>query len=145
MSENGKTITPRYRAVVFCDDAAVRELFRKVLSRRGYEVLTFAAYEFPEKCSIFQHLAELCTKDNRCADMVILSRHILGLRAIDFLEEQARKGCRLTPKNKLIIASSYEAKEEERVNKLGASIMYMPLVLEDLNEWLDACEKRLAS
>lgn len=132
----------KYRLAIFFDDPATMNLIAKVGRRRGYEVI---AREFPQQCVVATHPGCACTKEARCADIVILGRHFGAYRALEFLEAQKRAGCRLSTRNKLIVCSTYDEQEEARAKQLSVEIFYLPFALKDLEAWLDACEARLRS
>lgn len=114
-------------------------LIAKVGRKRGYDVIV---QEFPEDCVVASQPGCLCAREARCADIVILGRHFGAYRALEFLEEQIKAGCRLEIKNKLVICSTYDEKEEAKAKELGVKIFYLPFSLKDLDDWLAECEGR---
>jgi CheY-like chemotaxis protein len=131
-----------YRAVIFMENEPARNVLKKILEKRGYEVSTYDALEqCPNFASPESHD---CVKEKRCADIVIMGRHMYEVRAFDFLERQAQGKCKLPMANKLIISSIFEELDDARAKELGVTIMYLPFSVAALEKWLDGCEERLA-
>lgn len=128
------------RLAIFFDDEATKNLLAKAGHRRGYDVIV---QDFPKECIVASQPGCPCTKEAQCADIVILGRHFGIYRALEFLDEQIKAGCRLSVKNKLVICSSYDEKEEEKAKALGVKVFYLPFSLKDLDAWLSECEGRL--
>jgi len=133
---NGK----KYKVLIFFNDDATKNLLVKMAQKRGYEV---SAFPYPNECNAIGSPDCKCTRDKRCADMMVLGRHFLTLRALDLLECQSKAGCHLPVKNKLLIFSTYDEKEEQRGKALGVKMLHMPFAINELNDWFDGCEKRL--
>lgn len=127
-------------ALVFSEDKGVQQFLEKLLKKRGYGVQT---YFRPQDCSVFSGAGHKCEKERRCADAIILSRFVVGLKTFDLFKKQFQISCHLPPENKLIIADTFEKDEVDEVEKLGIKIMYLPLVLSDVEEWLGGCERRI--
>ncbi len=139
MEPAGKPQT--YKVIVCSEDENLRNFLKKFMQKRGYDVATFPA---PEHCPNFSSSEPcLCTAEKRCADIVILGRHLSGVKTFDLLDRQNKGKCKLTIKNKLVIASTFDEADDKHAKELGANIMYMPFSISDLNDWLDGCEERL--
>ncbi|MBI5873074.1 MAG: hypothetical protein HZB36_02905 [Candidatus Omnitrophica bacterium] len=130
----------KYKLAIFFEDDSTKNLLLKLAKKRGYEAL---AFKYPETCVVTTDPGCMCIKEHRCADMMILGRHFLSLKALDFLGCQSKSGCRVPFENKLIISSTYDEMEEQKGKDLGVKMLYMPFVFKELDDWFDECEKRL--
>lgn len=132
---------PGYKVLIFSENEDIKNLLKKALEKRGYDI---SVYVKPERCSNYA-VAEfrLCTSAHRCADIVIMGRHLVDIRSLDLIERQIKGKCKIPLENKLIIASTFDEKDTAKAELLGVSIMCMPFSLAELNKWLDGCEERL--
>lgn len=130
----------KYKAFLFFEEDATKKLLKKILEKRGYDVFV---YEYPKDCSLLPKDACSCTKEERCADLMILGQHMGPIRAIKFVEKQVEGNCKLAPFFKMVINSIYDEREAQAANKLGVTMFYLPFPMDEFNKWLDEREKRL--
>lgn len=126
------------RAIVFCEDSAVRNFLKKALVKSGYGVTAFSD---PRECATLVDFNGICRKECACADVLIIGRHMKGVRGLDFVEKQIIGGCKIPLKNKVIISSAYEEAEQKKARRLGIPILHVPFGIDVLKQWLDSCEK----
>ena len=94
----------KLNANIFCDNEAARKLLAKVLAAHDYNVYFC---DYPKDCLVLLGKKDcICTRESRCADIVILWSCMHGLRATDVLKSQLEGGCKLTIKNKIILCST---------------------------------------
>ena len=131
----------KYKVFIFFENEDIKRLLKKALEKRGYDI---SVYGKPERCSNYSVAGvKICTMSHRCADIVIMSRHISEVRSLDLIERQIKGQCKIPLENKLVFASTYDEKDTAKAQSLGVRIMYMPFSLAELNKWLDECEERL--
>lgn len=132
---------PKYRVFIFSENEAIKNLLKKALDKRGYDI---TVYIKPERCVNYA-VSEfrLCSSARACADIIIIGRHIADISSLDFIERQIKGKCKVPLENKLIIASTFDEIDTARATALGVRIMHMPFTLAELHKWLDGCEERL--
>lgn len=127
------------RAIVCDDDYQILELFRSILEKRGYEVLTA---ETPVTCPFYSDHADSCPQHHRCADVLITDYSMPRMTGLELLEIQHQRGCKLTSKNKALMTGNEGSELRKRVAELGCRVFPKPLGISSLIEWLQECEKR---
>lgn len=130
----------RRRAILFDDEPSVLELLDAVLSRRGYEVMSFSE---PVVCSIYENNADTCINEYPCADVIITDFNMPRMTGIQLLKKQMESGCRLSSKNKALISACLDEEAQNSIEQLGCSFLSKPFRLSTLSLWLDDCEKRI--
>ncbi len=128
------------RVLIFDDEEIILYLFKDFFSTLGYEVLTFAE---PVVCPIYHHDAGACPQQSPCADVLIVDFHMPRMNGMELLERQAKRGCKLTARNKAIITGYIDEEDHKRIEALGYAFFQKPVDFSDLTNWLTACEKRV--
>jgi CheY-like chemotaxis protein len=137
MSENKRKI----RVLIFEDEAAIRHLFVRLLSRRDYEILQ---YPNPTTCPLNDQDACECSKDgNLCTDIILSDIKMPGLDGMSFIENQLKKGCAINPDNILVISGYWTSDLEETAKRLGVRRLRKPFHMDELYDNLDECEQNL--
>ena len=127
----------RLRALIFDDDASIRQLVEGVLKRRGYEVFS---YGNPGLCPL-EHAHECrCGRQQLCADIVITDIDMPSVSGLDFLEEQIRKGCKI--RSFAVMSGGWSEKDKKRAQRLGCAVFEKPVALSTLEAWFDKCAAR---
>ena len=126
----------RFRAIIFDDDQQIRDLLEQILALRGYEVRSFAD---PTFCSFHIEAACQCTLTEACADFIISDMNMMVVRGLDFLENQLKKGCKI--RRMALISGSWTESELKAADRIGCKTFRKPFTLDEINQWLDACEK----
>jgi CheY-like chemotaxis protein len=128
------------RALIFDDNESILGILEKLLSKRGYEVLSFAV---PTSCPIYGNDAESCSNLYPCADLIVTDFHRSRMNGIELLERQRRKGCLLNPANMALISGYLNHENKGRINELGCAFFQKPFSLTNLLPWLTECEGRM--
>ncbi|MFZ2631808.1 MAG: response regulator, partial [Desulfosalsimonadaceae bacterium] len=80
-----------FRALIFDDEPAIRELLWSLFDSRGYEVFTFPN---PATCPMCETEICPCPLTEACADVILSDVNMPVKNGVDFLEEQIGKGCK---------------------------------------------------
>ena len=132
---------PKYRVFIFFENEDIKKLLRKALKKRGYDI---SVYIKPERCiNCAASEFRLCLSARACADIIIMGRHIVEIKSLDFIERQIKGKCKVPLENKLIISGTFDELDTARAKALGVRIMHMPFTLTELYKWFDGCEERL--
>jgi CheY-like chemotaxis protein len=127
------------RAIICDDDHQVLDLFRRMLEKMGYEVLTA---ETPVTCAFYSDHADICPQHDRCTDVLITDNSMPGMTGMELLEIQHQRGCKLTSKNKALMTGNADTELRKKAAELGCRVFPKPLSISTLIEWLQECEKR---
>jgi len=130
----------RFRAFVFDDDEATRRFLRKLLERRGYEVIDFPE---PGACQIYRDPECFCSRHDACGDILITDLNMPRVNGLDLIAEQTRKGCKGILRNKAVLSGAWTPEQMDRAAELGCKIFDKPLSIPDFERWLDRCERRI--
>ena len=123
----------RVRSLVFDDDEAVRALLVWILESRGHEVF---AFDHPSLCDQCR-----CYSDERCADIIVSDVGMPRHTGVEFLENQARRGCRA--RFAALMSGGWSEDDLQRADGLDCKVFRKPLDLDAVGEWLDECERRI--
>ena len=123
------------RAVVFDDDAQVRDLIAKVLTQRQYTVLTYpTSHGF---CATEQDSCPY-KNDVRCADIVISDIQMNGESGLEFAARLRKKQCPIA--HIALLSGNWTADLMATGRQLGCEIFHKPVPLNDLLHWIDRCK-----
>jgi CheY-like chemotaxis protein len=126
------------RAIVFDDNESIRNLVKRVLEDRGYEVLI---YTDPTECPL-QHSHECqCDETQVCSDIVISDIDMPNVSGLEYVEQQLNKGCKVP--NIAIMSGLWSESRLEQAKALGCKTFEKPFALGALTEWLKECESRI--
>ena len=127
------------RAILIIDDVKVKQDLKNFFEARGYEMLIRRE---PEICPVYDR-GEACTGPYSCGDIVIMGFTAPTMKGIDFLVAQQKSGCKLSPRNKAVIAGSFAEEELLTLAVLGSTILQTPLKGIELERWVTDCEGRM--
>lgn len=127
------------RAIICDDEQIILEIFRTVLEKMGYEVLTAAT---PMTCSYYREHADSCPQHSLCADILITDHNMPDMTGLELLEMQHQRGCKLTSKNKALITGNDDPELRERIELLGCQFLPKPMSISTIITWVKECEKR---
>lgn len=130
------------RVFIFEQDEALRDLLTRFARSKGHEVHSFADQY---SCRAYAEDSCNCPADSRCADAVIINTRVPTLDNIRILLDQVKKGCRLPSPNKAVMSALMTDAHEQAIHGQGFSAIRKPFRLARVNEWLAACERRLAA
>ena len=128
----------RIRAIVFDDEKVIRTFLRQVLQKRGYEVFTFPE---PDLCPLHHKGGCGCTKGQACTDIIISDINMPNVTGLQFVENQLNKGCKV--KHMALMSGAWSNSDLERAEQLGCHTFHKPIRLNDLEQFLDQCEKEI--
>jgi CheY-like chemotaxis protein len=128
------------RAIVCDDSEAIQDVFRRVLERMGYEVLTA---ETPITCAFYRERVDGCPQHDRCTDILITDYEMPDMTGMELLELQHQRGCKLTSMNKALMTASEEPNLRKRATALGCHFFPKPLLISTLLAWVRECESRI--
>ncbi len=130
----------RKRRIILVDDETIVLLvLRNFFEMREYEVLALSE---PVICPVYGD-ETFCTANAPCADILITDNRMPRMSGLDLLEAQARRGCRLTHRNKALLSGYLEEKDGDRLRALGVVCFQKPVEFADLGRWVDECEQRM--
>jgi CheY-like chemotaxis protein len=130
----------KIRVLVFEDDRIVRDLLRRLLEMRNYEVHT---YEDPSICPLHGLEACECSAHNFCADIIISDIQMPNIDGLTFIKSQLEKGCKVAPSHIALISGYWVEKYRSEADRLGLTTMQKPFQISALDEWLDECENNI--
>lgn len=126
------------RAIICDDEQSIQAIFRKVLEKMGYEVLTAAT---PMTCSYYREHACGCQHHNRCADILVTDHTMPDMTGLELLETQHQRGCKLTSRNKALMTALADSELRERVELIGCQFLSKPMSISTITAWVKECEK----
>ncbi len=130
----------RPRLIVFEGDPLMSRLIRDYLSMMNYELMF---YREPVVCPLYEGTSQTCSSANPCSDIIITEQEFPGMTGIELLAGQAARGCRVSMKNKALMAEGVTGILEEEVRNLGCAVLPKPLRFPQLYVWLKECESRI--
>ena len=130
----------KLRVIIFDDDVYNMKMLKFIMSQRDYEILTF---DRPVVCSINGDTPEKCNNLKPCADVIITDYRMPEMTGLEMLLHQAKKGCKVDIKNKIVMSADLDNKGRKMIEELDCTFFSKPYKLSDLSAWLDDCEKRI--
>jgi two-component SAPR family response regulator len=127
------------RVIILDNEAMVLHCLKKWMAKKGFEVIIFGEHGV---CPIYRKNPELCTQENKCADIFISSYMMSRINGIDLFQYQSIKGCEIDDRNKAIIVDFLDD-DIKRTDNLRCSFFEKPLRLSEILGWLSECEKRI--
>ncbi len=126
-------MTPsRLRILIIDDEECIRDSLSLHLAGQGHEVLT---YPVPGRCPAFND--HRCDLQGACADIVLVDQNMPGMSGLDYLRHLTRHGCRILPRNRILMTGDAAPELEKEVRKMGCQIVQKPLRLDQLDELVD--------
>jgi DNA-binding response OmpR family regulator len=128
------------RVYIFDADLSTRTLLTFLLQSRGHQ-----AQELAEPCNNALTYTEniTCPSDSSCTDAIIVNTRLPVQESIQRLQHHNQTGCKI-PKQNIVIMTTYATEEQRQtIREMGFSAIKKPFKLHEIDEWLDACAKRL--
>jgi len=122
------------RVIILEDDESSRALLSLLLEEKGFEVLAFAD---PTICPIYTDSEQVCSHEDACGDFLLTDNRMPGMSGLDFVGEQARRGCKGIVKNKAVMSATWNDEELERAEKLGCKVFRKPYQVAEIIDWLE--------
>jgi CheY-like chemotaxis protein len=129
----------RRRVVLYDDDPAVLELLTVFFADLGYDVIGLSE---PATCPVYQDAGD-CIQDRPCADLMIADLRPPRIPPLELFTRQQSRGCKLDPRNKAILAGSFDHADVPAIARLGCAAFVKPCRLSRLAEWAAACEQHM--
>lgn len=130
----------KIRCLVLDDNSDMHGLLQEILGPRGYDT---SFYKSPVLCPVY-HNKDSCNKKERCREIGIFDNNMPGMTGLGFIELQLKKGCKCIRGNTAIMSGDFSEEDLKKAKRLGCKIFKKPFSLEELEDWLDECEKRVA-
>ena len=130
----------KLKILIIDDEPMVLDSLNIWLSKRGYEVQTFIE---PTVCSIYEKKTDDCSKENRCADIIITDYKMPRMNGIELLQYQSQRGCTLDIRNKVVITGYMDDEIKKVIEDMGCSFFEKPLELSLILDWINECEKHI--
>ena len=124
------------RALIFEDEAALRDMLRTLFDQRGYEVLT---YPDTGMCPLKPVNECPCPPGAICADVIISDVRMPGTNGLDFIQGMIEKKCRRP--HTAIMSGSWTDVEVERAAQLSCKVFKKPFQMAEVIDWLHQVEK----
>lgn len=131
----------RLRIIIVDPDQSTLKLLTIVAELMGHEVVPLSELA---TCPLYSGEASRCTQHYPCGDLLILSNKMTRMSGLQLVEEQMKGGCKGATKNKLVLSTSANSKEEiQYAEKLGCQILKKPFHLNDIKEWVTDHERMI--
>jgi CheY-like chemotaxis protein len=128
------------RAIIIDDEAVVLNMLKMFLELRGYEVM---ACREALRCADSGDQRRMCDNLRPCADVLITDNRMPKMSGVEMLEAQARMGCKLISRNKVVISGYLDEREFKKIGELGCAFLEKPFTPEEMEAWLVGCEERM--
>ena len=126
------------RVIVFDDDRVLLSMMRYFFSLRGgYEVLL---YQNPVICPIWDQ-DRSCSNRLPCADILMVGHGLPHMNGFDLLKAQKERGCKVSIKNKALLAGSVDRVDARMVTDLGCAFFTIPVNFPMVAAWLTKREQ----
>lgn len=114
-------------------------MLKKYFDTRGYETVSLRE---PMLCPVYGDISE-CRGSYGCSDLMLMPYALPFMNGIDLFVAQKQNGCRLSPRNKAVIAPSLPAGHWVSLAALGSAFFRIPLDPGRFEKWIRGCEKRM--
>ena len=125
-------------ALVLEDNDALRTLTCNTLKDRGYEV---HASSEPLLSPIYRDSKRPCSEEPICPTIIITDIDMPNMTGFEFIEHQKSKGCKT--QNIAIMSGRWTNGDIKHAKRLGCHMFKKPFNIEEVEKWLDECEKEL--
>ena len=128
----------KLRAIVLDDNYVLRTLIDDVLKNRGYEVHCSSE---PFFCPVYLDSKCPCPVEHYCTTIIITDVNMPNMTGLEFIEHQKRMGCKI--QNVAVMSGRWTDEEIEHAKRLDCHILEKPFKLDEIEKWLDDCERKL--
>lgn len=122
----------KLRAIVFDDNVDDRYVIKRLLERRGYEVLDYAD---PTACPLLHSHECQCGETEACCDILITDVNMPKVSGLEFLEQQIEKGCKIP--NIAVTSGAWSDSNLKHAQRLGLTTLEKTPTWDALADWLD--------
>lgn len=126
------------RILIFDDDQAVSSMLETVFMMREDESFSFAD---PTACPIHEPPDDCPADTHPCADVILADVHMTMISGFDFVKKLKEAG--YSPENMALISGEWKDAEIASANDIGCKHFEKPFDFDELEGWLDECEKRI--
>ncbi len=128
----------KIRAIVLEDNDSLRTLTRDILKDRGYEVYAFSE---PFLRPVYRDSERPYTEEHTCSTIIITDIDMPNMTGFEFIEHQKSKGCKF--QSIAIMSGRWTNENIKHAKRLGCHMFKKPFKIDELEKWLDECEKEL--
>ncbi len=128
----------KIRAIVLEDKDSLRTLIRDILKDRGYEVYAFSE---PFLSPVYRDSERPYTEEHTCPTIIITDIDMPNMTGFEFIEHQKSKGCKF--QSIAIMSGRWTNENIKHAKRLGCHMFKKPFKIDELEKWLDECEKEL--
>jgi CheY-like chemotaxis protein len=130
----------KMRAVVIEDNDLIRDLLSRILDLRGYQVSSFSD---PMAClKTIEEEAPLASGEAWC-DILITDLHMPLMTGLEYISVMSAREAPMP--EAAIMSGDWTEKDLREAKELGCTVFEKPFSIDDLREWLNRCEVRIAS
>lgn len=130
----------KLRVIVFEDNQAVSDLFKKMLQGFGHHVLTFSD---PTVFHVCRDPECEYHEDSSCADALIVDIMMPNMNGIEFLRLQRERGCNILHENKALMSAATSPQQQAAVEEYGCHFFKKPFKISEVKKWLEECAERI--
>jgi DNA-binding response OmpR family regulator len=129
----------RLRALIFDDEAVMRQLLWTLCDQRGYEVFTFPD---PGLCPLHIFTSCPCPTGSVCADIVISDINMMHVNGLDFVEGLLNKHCHAP--HIALMSGAWTDADLARAARLGCTLFAKPFRSAEIMAWLERVEAMIS-
>jgi CheY-like chemotaxis protein len=130
----------KLRVIVFEDNQAVSDLFKKMLQGFGHHVLTFSD---PTVFHVCRDPECEYHEDSSCADALIVDIMMPNMSGIEFMKLQRERGCNILHENKALMSAVTSPQQQAAVEEFGCHFFKKPFKISEVKKWLEECAERI--
>jgi len=130
----------KLRVIVFEDNQAVSDLFKKMLQGFGHHVLTFSD---PTVFHVCRDPECEYHEDSSCADALIVDIMMPNMNGIEFMKLQRERGCNILHENKALMSAVTSPQQQAAVEEFGCHFFKKPFKISEVKKWLEECAERI--
>jgi CheY-like chemotaxis protein len=129
------------KALVIDDDLVLASVIKKILQRYRCDVQSFP--DPTKACEVSVNPGFHCPMESPCADVIITDMRMPNMNGLDMLKLQRRCGCKVLDANKALMSAVITAQQQAELIELGFYFFPKPFKLNDVEQWLHECAKRI--
>ena len=126
----------KLRVIVFEDNQAVSDLFKKMLQGFGHHILTFSD---PTVFHVCRDPECEYHEDSSCADALIVDIMMPNMSGIEFMKLQRERGCNILHENKALMSAVTSPQQQAAVEEFGCHFFKKPFKISEVKKWLEEC------